>query len=188
MFLGSPRPSCRLSGKLGHGDSIGVLAFRSVSHATAASRRRVFPFRFPYHAVSPYRRSFAPFIVSGGGASGGKRREPSYPFFRSSYAVGAVSLCSPLCSFRSAKSAPRFPVSPGGAEGNRLGSRMDSMLSGFPCRVAWRLPVHRIRPSRPSPRLNRVAWAGRYGRSRHAMRDIVSITVGLFRIPVRRHA
>lgn len=39
----------------------------------------------------------------------------------------------------------------------------------------------------PSPRFNRVARAGRYGRSRHAMRDFVSSAVCPFCIPARWH-
>lgn len=60
---GSPRSSCRLSGKLGRDGSVGVSAFsfrsvpfRSVSRAADVLRYSVFPFRFPCHAVSPYRR------------------------------------------------------------------------------------------------------------------------------------
>ena len=100
MFLGSPRLSCRLSGKLGRGSPVGVstftVSFRSASRAAMAYRYRVFPFCFPYRAVSSYRRFFAPFIVSGGGASGGKRRGPSRTLRLFVACRGTVSLCSPL--------------------------------------------------------------------------------------------
>lgn len=66
--------------------------------------------------IVPYRRSFAPFLVSDGGASGGKRLGSSLPFARPSHTVGTVSPCSPLCSFRLAKSAPRSPCRGAGRE------------------------------------------------------------------------
>lgn len=61
--------------------------FRSVPSPVPQQRSGIASFRsafriVPYRciAVSPYRRSVAPFLVSGGGASGGKRRVPSRPF------------------------------------------------------------------------------------------------------------
>ena len=89
---------------------------------------------------------------------------------------------------RIADPSPRSPCRAAGRDATRLGSRMIRRYLVFRAVVLGGTPVHRIRPSRPSPRFTRVARAWRYGRFRHAVRDIVSIAVGPFRIPTRRHA
>ena len=179
MFLGSPCPSCRLSRKLGR-----VVGSRSdipvPSHSAAVSQHC----RFSCRLVLSPRLS----CRSAGRRAGSVRisfrlARSAFPCRRRRFVLlAAISV--PFCQIGSP-----FLMSPGGAGGNEARLLYGSTLSGSPCRGAWRgFPVHRLRPSRPSSRLNRVARAGRYGPLRHAVRDIISIAVGSFRFPTRRHA
>lgn len=167
---GSPRSSCRLSGKLGRDGSVGVSAFRSVSRAADVLRYLVFPFRFPCHVVRRIANHSPRFSCREAGRRAGSVGcrlvvRPSVPCrWRRFTLLAAMPVPSrPIGS--------PFSVSPGGVGGDWLGSRMTRRYRVFRAVVLGGAPVHRIRPSRPSPRLNLVARAGRRGCGfRHAIR------------------
>ena len=150
---GSPRPSCRLSGKLGR-DGSG--AFRSVPFRSVPFRSvpfRSVPFRLSCRRSVAVSRSLVPLSVPcriavsqiirpvlrvGRRGDGREASGSVLPFARPSHIiVGAVPTCSPLCQSRSAPIGSQLGVSGSGAGGNEARFPHNSTLSDFPCRLGW---------------------------------------------------